>query len=130
MNERVPMEICLSSNLQTCADLVNFEDHPFKYYLTHRIRTTICTDNRLVSNTTVSKELYIAAKIFNLDMDHIKLIIMHGFNSPLHNSYYPDAPNAYNGLRTLRNQVERELNYSTVKEIVSKEYLRKYKKPN
>lgn len=126
MNERVPMEICLSSNLQTCSELTNFEDHPFKYYLEHRLRTAICTDNRLVSNTTVTKELYIASKVFNLDLEHIKLIIMHGFNSALYNSYYPESQNAYNGLRRLRNRVEKELNYPDVKTIVSDEYSKKY----
>ncbi|MEQ8222852.1 MAG: adenosine deaminase family protein [Candidatus Eremiobacterota bacterium] len=126
MNERVPMEICLSSNLQTCAELTNFEDHPFKYYLEHRLRTAICTDNRLVSNTTVTKELYIAAKVFNLDLEHIKLIIMHGFNAALYNSYYPESQNAYNGLRRLRNRVEKELNYPEVKTVVSDQYSKKY----
>ncbi|OQA13295.1 MAG: Aminodeoxyfutalosine deaminase [bacterium ADurb.Bin363] len=128
MNERIPMEICLSSNLQTCSDITRFEDHPFKYYLEHRIRTAICTDNRLVSNTTVTKELYIAAKVFNLDMDHIKLIIMHGFNAALYNSYYPESQNAYNSLRKLRNKVEKELNYPDVKTKVTDEYSKKYQK--
>ena len=126
MNERIPMEICLSSNLQTCEELTNFEDHPFKYYLEHRLRTTICTDNRLVSNTTVSKELYIAAKFFNLDMDHIKLIIMHGFNSTLYNTYFPDSPNAYNAIRRMRNRAEKDLSYTEVKNNVSNQYSKKF----
>lgn len=126
MNERIPMEICLSSNLQTCADLTSFEDHPFKYYLEHRLRTTICTDNRLVSNTTVTKELYIASKFFNLDMDHIKLIIMHGFNATMYNAYFPESPNAYNALRKLRNRVEKEVNYTDVKNHVANQYRKKF----
>jgi len=122
MNERIPMEICISSNLQTCAEIKSFEEHPFKSYLEHRLRTSICTDNRLVSNTTVTKELYLVAKVFNLDMDHIKLIIMHGFNSTLYNCYFPESNNAYNGLRRLRNMAERELSYSDVKNSVSEKY--------
>jgi len=128
MNERIPMEVCLSSNLQTCSELVNFEDHPFKYYLDSRLRTTICTDNRLVSNTTASKELYIAAKVFNVDLDQLKLIIMHGFNSTLYNCYFPDSTNAYNSLRRMRNRVEHEMDYSNVKINVLDKYSKKHNK--
>ena len=130
LNERIPMEICLSSNLQTCAEIKSFEEHPFKIYLDRRLRTTICTDNRLVSNTTVTKELYIAAKTFNLDMSHVKLIVMHGFNSTLYNCYFPDSKNSYNGLRRLRNRTEVELDYSAVKTSVSDQYVEKCKKLN
>ena len=51
---------------------------------------------------------------------------MHGFNAALYNSYYPESQNAYNGLRRLRNRVEKELNYPDVKTIVSDEYSKKY----
>ena len=45
------------------------------------LRITINTDNRLVSDTNVTKELYLTAKHLNLNLDDIKLIIVDGFKS-------------------------------------------------
>ncbi len=122
MNERIPIEICLSSNLQTNADYDNYESHPLKIYMDHRMRTTICTDNRLMSNTSVTKELYIASKAFNLDLDHIKIIITHGFNSVLYNCYFPKESNSYSALRKLRSTVSQEIKYKDALDKVNKKY--------
>ncbi len=111
-NERIPLEVCLTSNLQTNMELTCYANHPLKSYMDHRLRTVLCTDNRLVSNTTVTKEMYIAAKVFDLDLDYIKILIMHGFNSTLHNTYFPKSNNSYDRLRALRSAVEDELGYN------------------
>lgn len=122
MNERIPLEICLTSNLQTNSDYYAYEDHPLRTYMKHRLRTTICTDNRLVSNTTVTKELYIAYRAFSLTLDHIKILITHGFNSALYNCYFEDSANSYSGLRKLRSAVSQELKYKEALDAVSKAY--------
>lgn len=122
-NERIPLEVCLTSNLQTCENLHAYSEHPLKHYIDNRIRTTICTDNRLVSNTTVTRELAIAAKLLDLDMDHIKVLIMHGFNSVMHNAYYPESENAYNAMRELRSKVEKEIKYRETLTALNKRYV-------
>lgn len=126
MNDRVPIEVCLTSNLQTNPEHFSYESHPLSIYLEHRLRTTLCTDNRLVSNTTVTKELYIAAKTFDLDLNHIKILITHGFNSTLHNCYFPKENNSYNALRSLRSRIARELNYREALDEVNKKYAEKF----
>ena len=42
---------------------------------------TLNTDNRLVSDTTVSQEIFLAAKAFRLTPYEIKRIIINGFKS-------------------------------------------------
>jgi adenosine deaminase len=122
MNERIPIEVCLTSNLQTNPEHNSYDTHPLKTYLQNRLRTTLCTDNRLVSNTTVTKELYIAAKTFSLDISQIKILITHGFNSALYNCYFPQSPNAYNALRRLRSRVSQEIKYKEALDSVNKAY--------
>ena len=126
MNERIPIEVCLSSNLQTNIDYDNYESHPLSIYMDNRLRTTICTDNRLMSNTTVTKELYIASKAFNLDLEHIKILITHGFNSALYNCYFPNAANSYSSLRKLRSKISQELKYKEALDAVNKAYEKRF----
>jgi adenosine deaminase len=79
-DHRIPMEICLTSNIQTNA-AKSFETHPLRFYYDYGLRITINTDNRLVSDTTITNELFLAAKYLNLNLDDIKTIIMDGFKS-------------------------------------------------
>lgn len=79
-DHRIPMEICLTSNVQTKAT-THYEKHPLKFYYDFGLRTTINTDNRLISNTTVTRELGLAAKCANLNMNDLKTIIVAGFKS-------------------------------------------------
>ena len=79
-DHRIPLEICLSSNVQTGA-AKTIETHPFRFYYDYGLRVTINTDNRLVSDTTLTDELYRAAKYHNLNMDDLKSIILDGFKS-------------------------------------------------
>ncbi|MEJ2634588.1 MAG: adenosine deaminase [Calditrichia bacterium] len=79
-DHRIPLEVCLTSNIQTGA-ASSMESHPLRFYYDYGLRVTINTDNRLVSDTTVTKELYLAAKHLNLNLDDIKSIIIDGFKS-------------------------------------------------
>jgi len=79
-DHRIPVETCLTSNVQTGA-ANSFEKHPLRFYFEYGLRVTINTDNRLISDTTVSRELYLAAKHLNFTMDDLKLIIVDGFKS-------------------------------------------------
>src|SRR5690606_9449486 len=79
-DHRIPLEICLTSNVQTRATK-SFEDHPLRFYYDYGLRTTINTDNRLMSDTTVSKELYRAHLHLGFDMEEIIDLIIFGFKS-------------------------------------------------
>lgn len=79
-DHRIPLEICLTSNLQTKA-IDKLENHPLKKYYDLGLRVTINTDNRLISNTTVTDELYLASQLFELDLYDIANILINGFKS-------------------------------------------------
>ncbi|MGH1362345.1 MAG: adenosine deaminase [Calditrichia bacterium] len=79
-DHRIPLEICLLSNIQTGAS-PSLERHPLKLYYNYGLRVCINTDNRLISDTTVSNEYYLAAKHLGFQLDDIKNIIIDGFKS-------------------------------------------------
>jgi len=79
-DKRLPMEICLSSNIHTgCAK--SFDEHPFRIFFRNNFRTIICTDNRLMSKTTLSKEFEIAVEYFNLTLNEIEKLTVNAMKS-------------------------------------------------
>ncbi len=79
-DHRIPLEICLTSNVQT-QSVPSIEAHPFKYYLEKQLRVTLNTDNRLISGTTMTDELWLAVKTFHLSFEQITKVILNGFKS-------------------------------------------------
>jgi adenosine deaminase len=79
-DHRIPLECCPSSNVQTGA-IRNFESHPLKLYKDLGLRVTVNTDNRLVTDTTVSKELWLCHTRMGLDLADIRQIVLNGFKS-------------------------------------------------
>lgn len=66
-DHRIPLEVCLTSNVQT-STVKSYAEHPLRFYYDYGLRVTINTDNRLVTDTTVSKELFMAHKHYNFDL--------------------------------------------------------------
>ena len=79
-DHRIALECCPSSNVQTGA-IVNLETHPLKLYFNLGLRVTVNTDNRLVTDTTVSKELWLCHRELGLALADLKQIILAGFKS-------------------------------------------------
>src|SRR5580765_6192773 len=79
-DHRIPLEVCLSSNVQTRA-VRTIREHPFHFYFKQGLRVTLNTDSRLVSGTTVTEELALAARTFHLNPYELKKIIINGFKS-------------------------------------------------
>ncbi|AOW92169.1 adenosine deaminase [Rhodococcus sp. WMMA185] len=55
-DKRIPLELCPSSNVQTGA-VDALENHPFDLLARLRFRVTVNTDNRLMSDTSMSREM-------------------------------------------------------------------------
>ncbi|MBN1114581.1 MAG: adenosine deaminase family protein [Oligoflexia bacterium] len=87
-DRRITIEVCLTSNMQTNPAIGSLENHSFKKMLEHKLSTTICTDNRTVSMTTVSRELELAINHFNLTQSQIKNCIIYGFKRSFHPGTY------------------------------------------
>ena len=79
-DHRIPLEICLKSNLQTRA-VESMASHPFKFYLDLGLRVTLNTDNRLITDTTVSDEYLLAQRQWGLGVDELRWITVNGFKS-------------------------------------------------
>lgn len=80
VDHRIPLECCPSSNVQTNA-IEALETHPMRLYLNLGARVTVNTDNRLITDTTVSKELWLAHTQVGLTLGDIKQCILNGFKS-------------------------------------------------
>jgi len=79
-DKRIPLEMCLSSNVQTGV-ANNIDEHPFSIYYRNNFRVSICTDNRLMSNTTLGKEMSLAVKHFNLTLGDLEKISINSMKS-------------------------------------------------
>jgi adenosine deaminase len=79
-DHRIPLECCPSSNVQTGA-IRDLATHPLKLYYNLGLRVTVNTDNRLVTDTTVSKELWLCHTQMGLGLGDLKQIILAGFKS-------------------------------------------------
>ena len=77
---RIPLEICLTSNVQTRA-VERFEDHPVRLYYDEGLVVTLNTDNRLMSATTVTDEFWRAHQHLNFTWDELCDIAVMGFES-------------------------------------------------
>ena len=75
-DREIALELSPSSNLQTGAiaewgdDLV---DHPFDLLYQLGFRVTVNTDNRLMSNTSLSKELALLSDAFDYDLNDLEV---------------------------------------------------------
>ena len=85
-DKRITIEVCLTSNQQTVPELAaDLKKHPFGEMRRRRLSTTFCTDNRLVSRTTVSREITRAVEAFGLPPREVRDILIYGFKR----SFFP-----------------------------------------
>ncbi len=84
-DRRITVEVCLTSNQQTNPALRDLKDHPFRQMLKHKLSVTLCTDNRTVSRTTVTDEIWKAVKAMDMTIGDLKNVIVYGFKR----SFFP-----------------------------------------
>jgi adenosine deaminase len=80
LDKRIPLEICLLSNVHTGA-APSVAEHPFKILYQEKFRVTLNTDNRLMSDTSMSKEFAAAAEAFGLSLDDFEKITLNAMKS-------------------------------------------------
>jgi len=85
-DKRITIEVCLTSNQQTIPELAgDLSRHAFAEMRARRLSTTFCTDNRLVSRTSVSREIERAVEVFGLEPREVRDMLIYGFKR----SFYP-----------------------------------------
>jgi len=80
LDKRIPLEICLISNVHTGAAR-SLAEHPFGVFFKEKFRVTLNTDNRLMSDTSMSKEFEAARDTFGLTLDDFEKITINAMKS-------------------------------------------------
>lgn len=80
LDKRIPLEICLLSNVHTGAT-PSLEQHPFRVLYQEKFRVTLNTDNRLMSNTSMTREFEAASQTFGLGLDDFEKITINAMKS-------------------------------------------------
>ena len=73
----IPFEMCPTSNLQTKA-VKSMKEYPLRRFLEAGIPVTINTDNRTVSNTSLTEEFALAAAALDLSKEELEQICDNG----------------------------------------------------
>ena len=80
LDRQIPLEVCPSSNLQTgIADTI--EEHPVTALNDLGFAVTVNTDNRLMSGTTLSKEMYLLVKDAEWELEDLYVATMTAANA-------------------------------------------------
>lgn len=80
LDRRIPLEMCLYSNLHTGA-CKNLEEHPFGLFFRNGFRVCLNTDDRLMSDTTMTKETILATELFDLTLAEIEKLNLNAIKS-------------------------------------------------
>jgi adenosine deaminase len=79
-DKRIPLEMCPSSNVQTGA-VESIERHPFDLLARLRFRVTVNTDNRLMSDTTMSREMLRLVEAFGYGWSDLERFTINAMKS-------------------------------------------------
>ncbi|GAA5483883.1 adenosine deaminase [Haloferula sargassicola] len=80
LDHRIPLEMCLSSNVHTGA-CASMSEHPFRKFHEIGFRVFLNTDDRLMSDTEMSKELSLATETFGLSLIDLEKMTMNAMKS-------------------------------------------------
>ncbi len=80
LDTRLPLEINLLSNVHTGA-IDKLENHPFIKLYNEKFRVFLNTDDRLMSDTTLTKEYSIASEMFGLTLDDVEKLNINAMKS-------------------------------------------------
>jgi adenosine deaminase len=80
LDKRIPLEICLTSNVHTGA-VKSLEEHPFGIYYRYRFRVMLNSDGRLMSGLTLTDEYQTAAEVFKLKLTDLEKLTINAMKS-------------------------------------------------
>ena len=79
-DRRVPLELCPASNVQTGA-AASIAEHPIGLLTRLRFRVTVNTDNRLMSDTSMTKEMSALVDAFGYTLDDLRWFTINAMKS-------------------------------------------------
>jgi adenosine deaminase len=112
LERQIPVEICVTSNLQTKA-VKSIVEHPLPDYYKGGLLVVPCTDNTLMSDITLSQEYVKIQKSFNFDKEDILKMVDNSFKA----AFVDD--NLKEELRVDSQRIARELLENYEREIIT-----------
>lgn len=109
-DRRITMEVCLTSNMQTIPEFKELKDHSFGKMREYGLSVTLCTDNRLVSSTTVTNEILKAVETFDIPAKELKNLIAYGFKRSFYPGTYLEKRNYVRKVLDVFEAVEKQFN--------------------
>jgi adenosine deaminase len=79
-DKRIPLELCPSSNVQTGA-VASIAEHPIGLLRDLRFRVTVNTDNRLMSRTSMSREMALLVEAFGYGWSELQWFTVNAMKS-------------------------------------------------
>ena len=79
-DKRIPLELCPSSNLQTGA-AASMAEHPIGLLARLKFRVTVNTDNRLMSGTSLSREMELLSEAFGYGLADLRWFAVNAMKS-------------------------------------------------
>ena len=79
-DKRIPLEMCPSSNVQTGA-AASIAEHPIGLLTRLRFRVTVNTDNRLMSQTSMTQEMHQLVEAFGYGLDDLRWFTINAMKS-------------------------------------------------
>ena len=79
-DRRIPLEVCPSSNVHTGVS-PTIREHPIKLLVDLRFRVTVNTDNRLMSDCSMSSEMAALADAFGWGLDRMQWLTINAMKS-------------------------------------------------
>jgi adenosine deaminase len=79
-DKRIPLELCPSSNVQTGA-AESIRDHPIGRLKDLMFRVTVNTDNRLMSGTSMSREMWLLCEAFGYGWPELRWLTVNAMKS-------------------------------------------------
>lgn len=108
-SQRITIEVCLTSNLQTIPEIHSVSDHPLQRMLEHDLSVSICTDNRLVSDTSVSHELELMTQNLSITRRQFRNVVIAGFKGSFYPGSYREKRAYVRRVISLYDRLERQL---------------------
>jgi adenosine deaminase len=94
-DRRIPLELCPTSNVNTGV-VPSIADHPIGMLRRLRFRVTVNTDNRLMSNTSMTKEMQKLAEAFEWGLDDFEWLTVNAMKSSF--APFPERLKLINGV--------------------------------
>jgi len=79
-DRRIPLELCPSSNIQTGA-AATIAEHPIGLLARLRFRVTVNTDNRLMSGTSMTREMQLLTEAFDYELEDLRWFTINAMKS-------------------------------------------------